>query len=60
MIAFDITHTDKTGKVINYEGIFKDSIEAIRDCVNIYGVGKIKVIKKDRHDEQLRTSEITL
>lgn len=60
MIAFDITHTDQKGKVISYEGIFKDSIEAIRDCVNIYGVGKIKVIKKERRDEQLCTSEITV
>lgn len=55
MIAFDITHTDKKGKVINYEGIFKDSIEAIRDCVNNYGIGKIKVVKKEKEDGRIKS-----
>jgi hypothetical protein len=55
MIAFDITHTDKSGRVINYEGIFKDSIEAIRDCVNNYGIGKIKVVKKEKEDGRIES-----
>jgi hypothetical protein len=60
MIAFDITHTDKSGRVINYEGIFKDSIEAIRDCINNYGIGKIKVVKKGNSDEKLYPTEGTV
>lgn len=48
MIAFDITHTDLTGKVISYEGIYKHSIDAIQDCIKNFGAGKVKVVKKGK------------
>lgn len=57
MIAFDIKHTDMTGKVINYEGIYSDSIEAIQDCIKNFGLGKIKVVRKEKRDEQLCDSK---
>ena len=48
MITFDITHTNLAGIVISYEGIYKDSIEAIQDCIKNFGFGKVKVIRKDK------------
>lgn len=55
MITFDITHTDLKGVAINYEGIYKDSIEAIQDCIKNFGFGKVKVVRKERQesDEKL-------
>lgn len=50
MITFDITHTDLSGTVINYQGIYSDSIEAIQDCIKNFGFGKVKVVKQDKKD----------
>lgn len=56
MIAFEITHTDRDGHVKTYDGIFNDSIEAIKDCVANYGVGKIKVIKKEEDNGRIKNN----
>lgn len=50
MITFDITHTDLSGTVINYQGIYSDSIEAIQDCIKNFGFGKVKVVKQEKKD----------
>lgn len=55
MIAFEITHTDRDGHVKTYDGIFNDSIEAIKDCIANYGIGKIKVIKKENDNGRIES-----
>jgi hypothetical protein len=40
---FHIKHMDMKGVVHEYDGMFRDSISAIRDCAETFGQGRIKV-----------------
>jgi hypothetical protein len=44
-IPFHIKHTDPAGTVTEYDALFRNSIDAIKDCVAVFGLGKIKVVR---------------
>lgn len=43
MKKFHITHRDKDGIEHEYDGIFKCAIDAVRDCVKTFGIGRVRV-----------------
>jgi hypothetical protein len=44
--SFHIKHTDRTGNQHEYDALAKDSIEAIKECVAVFGIGRISVKAK--------------
>lgn len=44
MHKFHITHQNTKGEQIEYDGIFRSAIEAIKDCVATFGFGRVKAI----------------
>ena len=44
MKKFRIHHRDLRGVDREYDGLFKCSIDAIKDCIATFGIGRIKVV----------------